>query len=47
MEENNDGTDLAFCTALGRYGLLVGGPRRVAGPLNTTVPCKCTAGVLN
>jgi hypothetical protein len=47
MQENSDRTDLASFTALGRYGLLDGGPRRVAGLLKTTVLCKCTAGVLN
>jgi len=47
MQENSDRTDLASFTALGRYCLLGGDPRRVAGLLNTTVPCKYTAGVLN
>jgi len=45
MQENSDRTDLAFFAALGRYGLLDDGPRRVAFLLNATVPCKCTAGV--
>jgi len=47
MQENSDRTDLTSFTALGRYGFLDGGPRRAAGLLNTTVPCKCTAGFLN
>jgi hypothetical protein len=47
VRENGGRTDLTLFAVCVRYGLLDNGPRRVAGPVNTTSSSKCIACIIN
>ena len=47
MQESGDRIDLTLFTVCVRCGVVDNGPRRLAGSVNTTMPCKCIVCVLN